>query len=177
METDEIRETYNLLNSITLKTGKTTLYEHLQKLYETKLEMNDDYKFLDLFEDISLRLKTEGKYLKEDNINTAIFQYLDEYNKNAKGKKDLLEPLERKEEGADPVPVGEIKNVPEYHNIFQNLEWAGYSLGEKESYLLTNSLKFLVFKQNLSQVRFWGKIYGTYSDYYIAEAPAIERGI
>jgi len=176
METDETQETIKLLNSITMKNGNLNLFEHLQKLYETKIEMKDDNKFLDLFEDISFRLKREGKYLKEDNINTAIFTYLERFNKNANPLKELLDPLEKKEEGAEPVPVGEIKNVPEYHNIFQALEWTGYSLGEKESYILTNSLKVLCFKQNLGNVRFWGKIYGTNNDYFIAEAPAQERG-
>jgi hypothetical protein len=165
------------LNSITLKDDKSrSLLEHLQKLYETRTEMGDDRKFLDFFEEISLRLKLDGRYLKSDNINTAIFNFLNEYNKNIKQKKELLDPLVKIEEGSDPQPVGEIKNVPEYHNLFQFIEWTGYSLGEKESYLLTNSLRNLCFKQNLGWVRFWGKIYGTKRDYFIAEAPAQERG-
>jgi len=179
METDDSKETMQLLNSITLKDdNKVTLLEHLQKLYETRTEMGDDQKFLDLFEEISLRLKTDGTYFKKDSLNSSIFNYLMEFNKNIKQKKELIDPLVKKdEEGNDPQPVGEIKNVPEYHNLFQFIEWTGYSLGEKESYLLTNSLRNLCFKQNLGWVRFWGKIYGTKKDYFIAEAPAQERGI
>jgi len=178
METDDSKETINLLNSITTKGDKQiTLLEHLQKLYETRTEMGDDSRFLDYFEEISLRLKLDGTYFKKDSVNTAIFNFLNEFNKNIKLKKELLEPLMKVEEGADPVPVGEIKNVPEYHNLFQFIEWTGYSLGEKESYILTNSLRNLCSRQNLGWVRFWGKIYGTKKDYFIAEAPAVERGI
>ena len=178
METDDSKETISLLNSITLKDNKNiTLLEHLQKLYETRTEMGDDQKFLDFFEEISLRLKMDGKYFKRDSINTSIFNYLTEFNKNVKLKKELIDPLTKKEDEGEPQPVGEIKNVPEYHNLFQFIEWTGNSLGEKESYLLTNSLRNLCFKQNLGWVRFWGKIYGTKKDYFIAECPAQERGI
>jgi radial spoke head protein 4A len=178
METDESKETMALLNSIILKEDKSkTLLEHLQKLYETRTEMGDDRKFLDFFEEISLKLKHDGSYLKKDGANSVIFNYLNEFNNNIKQKKELLDPLvKRDEDGNNPESVGEIKNVPEYHNLFQFIEWTGYSLGEKESYILTNSLRNLCFKGTLGWVRFWGKIYGTKRDYFIAEAPAVERG-
>ena len=66
-----------------------TLYHHLQKLYQVKLEMNNDEMFLDLFEDISLRLKKEGKYILEDMIDKNIFLYLEEFCKNVNKKKSL----------------------------------------------------------------------------------------
>ncbi len=179
METDESRETMKLLSSINLKEDNSkNLLEHLKLLYETRIEMQDDRRFLDFFEEISLRLKLDGHYLKQDQVNKdTILNYLTEFNKNINLKKELLEPLvKRDDEGNNPEPVGEIKNVPEYHNLFQFFEWAGYSLGEKESYVLTNALRNLCFKQNLGWVRFWGTIYGTKRDYFIAEAPAQERG-
>ena len=57
----------NLLKNIKSRSGTTNLYDHLGKMYEVKKEMNDDIKYSDLFEDISIRIKKEGKY----NINPS----------------------------------------------------------------------------------------------------------
>ena len=73
-----------------------------------------------------------------------------------------------------PEPFGPVGNVPEYYSIFQTLEWVGISIGAKESYLLTNSLRNYLAKKGLSSIKFWGKIYGTQKDYFIAEALAVE---
>src|SRR4051812_10828999 len=100
-----------------------TLYHHLQKLYQVKLEMKDDDKFLDLFEDISLRLKKEGKYILEDKINKNVFTYLTEYCKNISNKKSLVTPLMKPDTQEQPEPFGPVGNVPEYYNMFQLLEW------------------------------------------------------
>jgi len=49
------------------------------------------------------------------------------------------------------------------------LEWAGVSFGEKESHRLSLSLKHLAGSAGASDLRLWGKITGSQSDYYIAE--------
>lgn len=49
------------------------------------------------------------------------------------------------------------------------LEWAGVSFGERESHRLSLSLKHLAASAGASDLRLWGKISGTSSDYYIAE--------
>ena len=43
------------------------LYTHIKNLLKTKIALNDNDKFDDLLEDISLRIKTLGYYLKDDN--------------------------------------------------------------------------------------------------------------
>ena len=48
------------------------------------------------------------------------------------------------------------------------LEWAGVSFGEDITYLLTKSIKRLASMAGAQSIRFWGKIYGTQSDYWIA---------
>ena len=48
-----------LLESIKSRNGKTNLFEHSEKLYEIKKELNDGEKYSDLFEDISVRLKNK----------------------------------------------------------------------------------------------------------------------
>jgi radial spoke head protein 4A len=179
METGNVQENlFELLSSIKSKDGKTNIYEHLTKLFETQMEMNDDKKFLDLFEDISLKLKlTGGKYLDEEaeKIHNSLFTYLEEFNNSAKTKKTLIEPLVKRD-GDEIVPITNVGYVPEYHNLFQIFEWFGVSMGEKMSYLLTNSLRNLASNKGLTNVIFWGKIYGSEKDYYIAETTGLEAG-
>lgn len=179
METGNIQENLlELLSNIKSKDGEKNIYDHLTKLFETQLEMNDDKKFLDLFEDISLKIKsTKGKYLDEEAEKSfnSLFTYLEEFNNSAKSKKTLIEPLVKKD-GDEIVPVTQVGYVPEYHNLFQIFEWFGISMGDKMAYLLTNSLRNLASNKGLTNVIFWGKIYGSEKDYYIAEATGLEAG-
>jgi hypothetical protein len=70
--------------------------------------------------------------------------------KKCKGKKSLLEPLIKVyADGGDLETINQVTYFPEYHNIFQTLQWVGLSFGEKESYMLTNSLRNLAFPKNL----------------------------
>lgn len=179
METANVQENLiNLLSNIKAKEGEKNIYDHLMKLFETQLEMNDDQKFLDFFEDISIKLKSsEGKYHEEEAEKSfnSLMVYLEEFNNSAKSKKILIEPLVKKE-GDEVVPVTQVGFVPEYHNLFQIFEWFGISMGEKMAYLLTNSLRNLASSKGLGNVTFWGKIYGSEKDYYIAEASGGEGG-
>jgi len=180
METDTKKEVFTLLNSIKSKDKSNpdyTLFQHLQRLYETKEELNDDRKFLDLLEDISIRIKKEGSYFNDAQVKESIHHYLSEFEKNSKKKKILLGPLIKpaQDAGEQPEIVPQVNYVPEYHSLFQSLEWVGISIGEKESYMLTNSLRSLVNSRGLPNgVVFWGKIYGREKDYYIAEASGVE---
>ena len=168
-------DVYSLFQEIKSKNGKDNLLEHLIKLFETKTELNDDKKYLDLFEDISIRIKKNGKYFEDDLKREALLTYLNDYQANCKAKKELLGPLTKTVDGGDPEIIQSVNFVPEYHNIFKTLEWVGVSIGEKESYLLTNSLRNLVSIKNLpSGINFWGKIFGREKDYYIAEAAGVE---
>lgn len=172
METDS--KVHELLSKVKSSNDPNyTLYHHLQKLYQVKLELNNDEKFLDLFEDISLRIRKEGQYMLEESIDKNIFFYLEEYCKNINKKKSLISPL-MKTDTEQPEPFGPVGSVPEYYNIFQTLEWVGISIGSKESYLLTNSLRNFIAKKGLKGLRFWGKIYGSKKDYFIAELPEAE---
>jgi len=179
METASIQtDLHNLLSKIKSKEIDRNLYDHLLKLYETQIEMNDEKRFLDLFEDISLKLKkTDGNYLEEEAEKSlkSLYSYLEEFCKSAKSRKALIEPLTKKE-GEEVTPVTQVGFVPEYYNLFQIFEWLGISIGDKESYLLTNSLRNLANQKNLPSVTFWGKIYGTEKDYFIAEAVGGEAG-
>lgn len=159
-------EIKRLVSSVKSKSDNNmNLYEHFEKLLLTKMEINDDKKFLDLLEDISIRIKKTGHYIDKNECVEALRNYLTEYNKNVNSKKLIVEDIVKKPDDDQP----KVGYVPDYHNIFQTLEWAGISLEEKESFMLTNSLRNLVYNKNLTSAVFWGKIYGTKNDYYIAE--------
>ena len=155
-----------LLENIKSRNGTTNLFEHLNKMYEVKKEMNDDEKYSDLFEDISIRIKKEGAYGKDTPSNCQI--------QTDQKVKDLLAPLAKAEgEGQEKVPVTNVNFVPDYVDLFNKFSFCGISIGTKESLLLTNSLRNLSSTIGNGSVSFFGKIYGTEKDYYIAEGTDI----
>ena len=61
METeDKFKEIATLLSEIKSPDGTKSLLDHLELMFNTKLELNDDTKYNDLFEDISIRIKQNG---------------------------------------------------------------------------------------------------------------------
>ena len=48
-------------------------------------------------------------------------------------------------------------------------EWGGISFGEDMSFRISKSIRRLALLSGASQLRFWGKIYGSQKDYWIAE--------
>ena len=156
-----------LLEDIKSRNGSTNLFEHLNKMYQVKKEMNDDIKYSDLFEDISIRIKKEGFYGKDTPVSPQM--------PPDQKIKDLLSPLSRAEgEGAEKVPVTSVNFVPDYVDLFNKFSYCGISLGTKESLLLTNSLRNLSSTLSAGSVSFFGKIYGTKKDYYVAEGIDID---
>jgi radial spoke head protein 4/6 len=59
-----------------------------------------------------------------------------------------------------------LPNLAEEHRIF---EWAGIVFGEETIAKLAHSLKRLALLSGASQLRFWGKVFGTEKDYWVAE--------
>ena len=158
-----------ILREIKSKDGTTNLMEHLKKMYTIKKLMNDDEKYNDLFEDISLHLKEKEKYIQdEENVKDLNF-VIDQNEKN------LLNPLMKAEGGENNElqPVTNINFVPDYVDIFNKLSYGGLSFSVKESILITNSLRNLASTLP-GNVTFFGKIFGSEKDYYIAEATEID---
>jgi radial spoke head protein 4/6 len=48
-------------------------------------------------------------------------------------------------------------------------EWAGVVFGEEEVVRLFKAIKRLALLSGAQQLRFWGKVYGTQKDYWVAE--------
>jgi radial spoke head protein 4A len=114
----------------------------------------------------------------DDNLKReTLIKYLEEYIKNINPKKSLLaQPMQPPEEGseAEPTPITSVNFVNDYYELFQKISWCGISLSEKESFLLTNSIRNLSAKLQMGMFTFFGKIYGTEKDYYILQASEID---
>jgi len=59
-----------------------------------------------------------------------------------------------------------MPNMMEQSKMF---EWAGINFGEETIYLIQKSLKRLAQTSSASPLRFFGKIFGTKKDYWVAQ--------
>ena len=116
-------------------------------------------------------MKTTGKYDNPELKRESLLNYLQSFSQNKKRIKSLLEPWIQKsnDQEGEAKPITTVNFISDYHSIFQKLSYAGISLGEEESFLLTNSLRNLSGLLQAGQISFFGKIYGSEKDYYIAQ--------
>jgi hypothetical protein len=80
--------------------------------------------------------------------------------------------VQRDGEDEDNIPVeqDEVETpLPNLMELMYYFEQAGVGLGREEMFRVWLSLKQLVDRYPLDTVRFWGKIFGTEQNYYIAE--------
>ena len=158
------------------------LYTHIKDLLKTKYAMNDNEKFNDLFEDISVRLKSLGYYLKDDDdLSSDYIQkllkepqivqtILNQFNK----EKLLMKPPSKAEEGSEPQPITNINFIPDYSELFQKFGSIGINFSKKELLLLNKSLTKLATVLTNGNLTFFGKIFGSEKDYYIVQATEID---
>lgn len=175
METESLNgDVCEILKKIKSSDGKNNLYEHLKLLYRTKIIINNETQYNDLFEDMSIRLKANGAYFKENNDKEYFLNFLESYVYDTKKKKELLKPPIKIEPDSEPLPITSVNFIPDYLELFQKFEWAGLTLGEKQALLLNNSLRNLSIQLQNGNVTFFGKINGTIKDYYIAETTEVD---
>ena len=158
------------------------LYTHIKDLLKTKYAMNDNEKFNDLFEDISVRLKSLGYYLKDDDdLSSDYIQkllkepqivqtILNQFNK----EKLLMKPPSKAEEGSEPQPITNINFIPDYYELFQKFGSIGINFSKKELLLLNKSLTKLATVLTNGNLTFFGKIFGSEKDYYIVQSTEID---
>jgi hypothetical protein len=188
METDLLKSAEILKSIKPLETKEfdsnmhLNLYAHIKQLLKTKYAMNDNEKFDDLFEDISVRLKENGYYLKaDDDLSSDYIQkllkdpqivksILSQYNK----EKLLMKPPAKVEEGSEPQPITNINFIPDYYELFQKFHSIGIDFSKKELLLLNKSLTKLATILTNGNITFFGKIFGSEKDYYIVEATEID---
>lgn len=68
------------------------------------------------------------------------------------------------------VEARQMGRMPDVVKVASLMEWAGVAFGsELEVYQLQLSLKHLAASSGAQSLRFWGKIFGSKKDYYVAE--------
>ena len=88
METDnEFKDISDLLSGIKSKDGENNLLDLLSKMYDTKLDLNNNGLYIDQFEDISIHIKKNGTYINEESKRNCLIKYLQDYINNIKPKK------------------------------------------------------------------------------------------
>ena len=176
METENAyKEISQMLSEIKSSKGEDNLLDLLSKLLDTKIELDNDQLYTDQFEDISIKIKKNGYYIKDSLKRESLLKFLEDFSKNIKPKKDLLKPPMNKAEGegggeaegeggAEPenegTPITQVNFVEDYYSLFNKISWAGVGLDEKTSFLLTNSIRNLSAKLQAGFLKFFGKIYG-----------------
>ncbi|KAJ3189489.1 Radial spoke head protein 4 A [Gaertneriomyces sp. JEL0708] len=168
-----------LAKAFLLKTSEKTgisLYDHLTECLVRILERkdtNDKYNVVDTFETLSADIKR--RHFKPDqdlHLPGALRKAQDDIpphiNEIVAARVKLCEQAPTEEAAGDNNDVGEIPDIMDLANLY---EWAGLSLGKRDTFTLFLSLKHLVHtKPFLKSVRVWGKILGTQRNYIVVEA-------
>lgn len=169
METNQLGNTdfINAKSFLLTASDKTglNLYDHLARVLTKVLEERPE-NVADKFEDLS---KKEKKSKFTSDVDTVL-------NKNDKSTEvalaEIQEKLFSKGEGED----GEVEAEEDIETPLPNLmelsfffEQAGVGLNREEGMRVWLALKNLVDNHPLQHVRFWGKVFGTEQNYYIAE--------
>ncbi|XP_029105821.1 radial spoke head protein 4 homolog A-like [Scleropages formosus] len=140
------------------------LYDHLARLL-TKVMDERPRDAVDIFEDMSQEVKraelqdTQSTVRDATPISTAAA--LAEQQRALFSQRVGEDPAQEEDLVETPLP-----NVPE---LTFYLEQAGVGLGKEEMHRIFLALKQLVDTQPLQRCRFWGKILGTESNYFVAE--------
>ncbi|VDM31608.1 unnamed protein product, partial [Hydatigera taeniaeformis] len=172
-----------------------TLYEHMVGIAKYILE-HQPVQALDQFEELSRLVKREMG-LEDEFMNAGFTEAREDAVANTKGpkppevvfaeaeraiyrhpdhvwnKSPLVEP---------PLPASYASNfeedeeemaaIPNLCEQLSLIEQSGIGLGGEELTRIGLALRFLwkVLQDSVTKLRFWGKIYGQKSDYYIVEA-------
>lgn len=110
-------------------------------------------------------------YLKIEEIRSYVSYATEEQPYVNKASKLFPKQAQASEEGGEEAdagaPIGTVQDLMSERHIYQ---WAGIGFGEQEVYRLQKSLKKLATDRAAKSLRFFGKVYGLHSDYYIVEA-------
>jgi len=138
--------------------------EHMRELIKEIVTSHQEDGY-DKFEKISM-------FLREKNTKLDNFQYIHP-EKKIKNVINIT-PIEKK------VILKEInksdKSIKPINNYMEDilaqselLEWGGISFSDIEWYKIRTAIKKLLVENNCEFIRFFGKIYGINSDYYIIQ--------
>ncbi|CAF1600515.1 unnamed protein product, partial [Adineta ricciae] len=149
--------------STTTKDG-VNLYDHLAHCI-TRLLSEQPEDGADMLEDISKSIKGESTRPQQDTLRDRPAH--DTEHILAEEQKPLFQKVDNTEEFDEEALQSPLPYILEQAYYF---EQSGIGLGKDESYRIWLSLKQLVDKGHIEKIRFWGKIFGTQKNYYVAEA-------
>ena len=148
------------------KPTKKLIYDdtnHLNELIKeiVSLHKEDGY---DNFEEISMYIK---KKMTKLTLEYEPYPYIPK-------KLVILTPKEEKIlQESSKIKISKAKEISNYmEDILSHaaiLEWAGINFNQKEWYKIRLSMKKLLIENKCEYIRFFGKIYGINSDYYIIQ--------
>ena len=138
--------------------------EHLKELVKELVTLHKEDGYVN-FEEISM-------LVREKNTKLDTFQY--KLPKKVVKKCFQHTPLEEKILTEFSLKKKNLaKTVPNYmEDILQQsklLEWGGISFSEEEWYKIRMAMKKILLENDCEYLRFFGKIYGINSDYYIIQ--------
>jgi len=161
----EFQKAKSYLLTASTNTG-INLYDHLSRVLGKILDERPD-NVVDIFEDVSKDAKrtkfTSDVDTVQDKVDRSTEVALAQVQRKlfTKGGEDGGDEVIQDEEVETPLP-----NIMELCFYF---EQAGIGLNREEMIRVWLGLKSLVDNYPLQHVRFWGKIFGTEQNYYIAE--------
>lgn len=166
---------YDDLKKILKNSEGRELYSHIVECFNNLILYYPD-DALDKFEEVSYLLKDDNSFNKgrmreflnfDNKIDyKTMTQVKAAYAEKAAG---LFSRAPNGEDGEDPVEPSAAGKITDLNADREILEWAGISFGEEETFRLQVSLTRLSIMSGSDSIRFWGKIFGTEKDYYIAE--------
>ena len=139
--------------------------EHLRELIKEIVIYHKEDGY-DKFEKIS-------QFLREKNTKLDNFEYIHQ----KKEPKNVIELTQQEKASIysqiNKPDQNKIKLIPNYMEDIisqsQLLEWGGISFNELEWYKIRTAAKKLLIENNCEYIRFFGKIFGRNSDYYIMQ--------
>ena len=153
-------------NHLTQKPSKKLIYDdtnHLNELIKeiVSLHKEDGY---DKFEEISMYIK---KKMTKLTLEYEPYPYISK-------ELMILTPKEKKVfQEKLKIKVPKVKEVQNYmEDILSHasiLEWVGINFNQTEWYKIRLAMKKLLIENKCEYIRFFGKIYGINSDYYIIQ--------
>lgn len=162
------------------KNSLNNLYDHLTEVLD-KLVVNYPDQALEKLEEVSylikhksavdisqfLKLHDESLACRHDDQTAAATSDFIKFTRKA-FKAETGEDEEGEESQA--APLGFVPDIVSDNK--QVFSWAGIDFGEYDCLVLQKSIKKLAATVGSSNLRLWGKIFGTEKDFYIVEGTA-----
>ncbi|CAH2094845.1 unnamed protein product [Euphydryas editha] len=166
-------------NFLKQQSGATgdSLYDHLVDVVHKILSQKPP-DVVDNFEQYSWHVKQEKFRPNFDLLNDiylappqlALIRRMEEMFRLVASKNQKMEDVDEEEQELDLEEDSmkpRITDLIEHNYYFRE---CGYGLSEQECYAVYVALNMLGIKEPVATVRFFGKIFGTKANYYVAEA-------